>query len=67
MARKSRTAVLKRQREVKKAERAAQKREKREARLASPTADPQVATADDLEGYGYPTDDDGVAEVEAED
>ena len=53
MARKSRTAVLKRQREVKKAEKAAQKREKREARQSSPTQDQEslIATAEDLEIY----------------
>ena len=58
MARKSRTAVLKRQREVKKAEKAAQKREKREARQSAPTQDQDslVATAEDLEGYGFITE-----------
>ncbi len=56
MARKSRTAVLKRQREVKKAEKAAMKREKRLSReAATPVAD-RVATADDLEGYGFTPD-----------
>ncbi len=56
MARKSRTAVLKRQREVKKAEKAAMKREKRLTReSATPVAD-RVATTDDLEGYGFTTD-----------
>jgi hypothetical protein len=53
MARKSRTAVLKRQREVRKAEKAAAKREKRVERdTGSPDAN-RVATADDLEGYGF--------------
>ncbi len=51
MARKSRTAVLKRQREVKKAEKQAQKREKRETR--KDTRSSEVATADDLEAYGF--------------
>jgi hypothetical protein len=50
MARKSRTAVLKRQREAKKAEKAAAKREKREARESSD--EPRIATNDDLAGYG---------------
>jgi hypothetical protein len=54
MARKSRTAVLKRQREAKKAEKAAMKREKRVER-ESTRADggDQVASADDLAGYGF--------------
>ena len=52
MARKSRTAVLKRQREAKKAEKAAMKREKREAR-AEDESGGQVATHDDLAGYGF--------------
>ncbi len=53
MARKSRTAVLKRQREVKKAEKAAMKREKRELRIAASSSEEKVATAEDLEGYGF--------------
>ena len=57
MARKSRTAVLKRQREVKKAERQAQKREKRELRKEETRSTSEVATADDLEGYGFVTGD----------
>jgi hypothetical protein len=57
MARKSRTAVLKRQREVRKAEKAAAKREKRVEREAVPDDANRVATADDLEGYGYGSDD----------
>jgi hypothetical protein len=56
MARKSRTAVLKRQREVRKAEKAAAKREKRVERdTGTPDAN-RVATADDLEGYGFGPD-----------
>jgi hypothetical protein len=51
MARKSKTAVLKRQRELKKAEKAAAKREKRAAREGV-TAERSVATYDDLAGYG---------------
>ncbi len=57
MARKSRTAVLKRQREVRKAEKAAQKREKRGLREAAESVTSRVATADDLEGYGFGNDD----------
>ena len=55
MAKKSRTAVLKRQREVKKAEKAAMKREKRVMReeLSEPDGEHKIATADDLAGYGF--------------
>lgn len=61
MAKKGRTAILKRQREVKKAERAALKREKREIRKEDAPASGTVATAEDLAGYGFgPTDDEGV-------
>jgi len=56
MARKrSRTAVLKRQREVKKSEKQALKREKREIRKETPGHE-EVATSDDLAGYGFPID-----------
>ena len=58
MARRSRTAILKRQREVKNAEKAAAKREKRELRETSEPADTKVATTDDLKGYGYFEDSD---------
>lgn len=51
MARKSKTAVLKRQRELKKAEKAAAKREKRASREGV-RGDQSVATYDDLAGYG---------------
>jgi len=44
--------VLKRQRELKKAEKAALKREKRAARSESESETVRVATADDLAGYG---------------
>jgi hypothetical protein len=53
MGRKSRTAVLKRQREVRKAEKAAMKREKRALREPTSSADELVATADDLAAYGF--------------
>ncbi len=56
MARKrSRTAVLKRQREVKKSEKQALKREKRETRKEAPGHE-QVATREDLADYGFPID-----------
>jgi hypothetical protein len=59
MARRSRTAILKRQREVKKAEKAAAKREKREARESVEPEESKVATADDLKALGfYPDSDD---------
>jgi len=62
MARKSRTAVLKRQREAKKAEKAAHKREKRDLRESE--SGEKVATAEDLEGYGFASDEPD-AEVES--
>jgi hypothetical protein len=61
MAKKGRTAILKRQREVKKAERAALKREKKEIRKEEDTDAGTVATAEDLEGYGF-----GPSEEESE-
>ncbi|MCP4037784.1 MAG: hypothetical protein GY944_07820 [bacterium] len=65
MAKKSKTGVLKRLREVKKAEKAALKREELRLRKEmgpSPAAasadedkgEPKVATADDMAGYGFP-------------
>jgi hypothetical protein len=64
MARKSRTAVLKRQREAKKAEKAAMKREKRMVREEDESGG-QIATADDLAGYGFGDSDEGAEEPEA--
>jgi hypothetical protein len=58
MARKSRTGVLKRQREMKKAEKAALKREKRDTRSEQEPSGAQVATAEDLAGYGFGPGDD---------
>jgi hypothetical protein len=49
MAKKSKMSVLKRQRERKKAEKAAMKRETRGQKERS---DSDIATAEDLEGYG---------------
>ena len=63
MARKSRTAVLKRQREAKKAEKAAMKREKRELQKEDESGG-QVATADDLAGYGFDSDEEETDETE---
>jgi len=67
MAKKGRTAILKRQREVKKAERAALKREKRDIRKEEETPADAVATADDLAGYGFGPADDEVADDEESD
>ena len=63
MARKSKTGVLKRLREVKKAEKAALKRDQKEQRkeLSGAFAD-HVANKDDLEGYGFPEDEDDEAD-----
>jgi hypothetical protein len=63
MAKKGKTGVLKRQREVKKAEKAALKRDQMKMRRessASGDQDPtdRVATVDDMAGYGFPTGDD---------
>ena len=66
MGRKSRTAVLKRQREVRKAEKAAMKREKRAMRESADSAGEVVATAEDLEGYGFGGDDAGAEDAESE-
>jgi hypothetical protein len=64
MAKKGRTAILKRQREVKKAERAALKREKKEVRKEGETEAGLVATAEDLEGYGFGSDEEEADEKE---
>lgn len=66
MARKSRTAVLKRQREAKKAEKAQFKRDKRAAREADVGGEPRIATRDELAGYGYSEEEEEAAEDEAE-
>lgn len=55
MPKKGRMTVLKRQREVRKAEKAAAKREKREHRVEEASGG-QVATADDLAAYGFETE-----------
>jgi hypothetical protein len=66
MGRKSRTAVLKRQREVRKSEKAAMKREKRVSRESEDTGGQQVATSDDLAGYGFDDGEEPAEEAEAE-
>jgi hypothetical protein len=54
MGKKSRMSVLKRQREARKAEKAALKRERRDQRTSGdPAEGAQVATKDDLAGYGF--------------
>jgi len=63
MARASKTSVLKRQRERKKAEKAELKREMRKGKEAEPRETTnQVATRDDLEGYGLIVDPDEEAQ-----
>ncbi len=61
MAKKSRMGVLKRQRELKKQEKAALKRERKASRQPQETLE---ATADDLAGYGM--GDEPTEEVEQE-
>ncbi len=57
MARTNKMSVLKRQRERKKAEKAALKRELRDRREPPEDTDPEhVATREDLEGYGVVVD-----------
>jgi len=63
MAKKGKTGVLKRQREVKKAEKAALKRDQMKMRRESSSGEEQgpadrVATVDDMAGYGFPTGND---------
>jgi hypothetical protein len=62
MARKGKTGVLKRLREVKKAEKAALKREEMKLRKENPVAEEEpdsdrIATQDDMAGYGFPSAD----------
>lgn len=56
MAGKSRMSVLKRQRELQKAEKAAIKREQRQRRKTNDTVSGDVATREDLESYGVIVD-----------
>ncbi len=68
MARKGKTGVLKRLREVKKAEKAALKREEMKMRRENPVVEEpdsnRVATVDDMAGYGFPSTDEDEAEEE---
>ena len=62
MARKGKTGVLKRLREVKKAEKAALKRDQMKSRRETVSDDDEaeanrVATVDDMAGYGFPSSD----------
>mgnify|MGYP000461345023 CR=1 FL=1 len=57
MGRKSGSSVLKRQRELKKAEKAALKKERR-LEEGEEGGGSQVASQDDLAGYGFPVGDD---------
>jgi hypothetical protein len=56
MGKRSKTGVLKRLREIKKAEKAAMKRDQVKERRESETtaSEDLVATEDDLAGYGFP-------------
>ena len=69
MARKGKTGVLKRLREVKKAEKAALKRDqmkmRREASTEEEPDSDRIATVDDMAGYGFPSADDEQEEEEA--
>jgi len=65
MARKSGSSVQKRQRELKRAEKAALKKERRLEEGEEGAAGSQVASQDDLAGYGFPVGDD--AEDQARD
>ena len=60
MGKRSKTGVLKRLREVKKAEKAALKREELRTRKQAPTSKEgdRVATEDDMAGYGFPVESD---------
>jgi len=61
MGKRSKTGVLKRLREVKKAEKAALKREELRSRKDSPerpSGGGTLATEDDLAGYGFPVQQD---------
>jgi len=62
MGKRSKTGVLKRLREVKKAEKAALKREELRSRKQTPERETggggTVATDDDMAGYGFPVEQD---------
>jgi len=64
MGRKSGSSVLKRQRELKKAEKAAQKKERRHDEGEGEGSGSQVASEDDLAGYGFPVGDDAEDETQ---
>ena len=70
MGKRSKTGVLKRLREVKKAEKAAHKREEMRERKESGVEETSsgggatLATAEDLAGYGFPVDEEDEADSE---
>ena len=69
MGKRSKTGVLKRLREVKKAEKAAHKREEMRERKESGVESTggggaTLATSEDLAGYGFPVDEDEEEETE---
>jgi hypothetical protein len=71
MGKRSKTGVLKRLREVKKAEKAAHKREEMRERKESGVEESRgsggstLATAEDLAGYGFPVDEDAAEQDES--
>jgi hypothetical protein len=68
MGKRSKTGVLKRLREIKKAEKAAMKRDQVKERRESETtaSEDLVATEDDLAGYGFPVDEEEEDETSAQ-
>ena len=69
MARKGKTGVLKRLRDVKKAEKAALKREQMAMRKDLPPEEEEepgsrIATTDDMAGYGFPVGDEEEEEAQ---
>ena len=64
MARKSKMSVLKRQRELRKAQKAALKQQRRSQR--EPSGEQKVASREDLEDYGFPGEELPPAEPEEE-
>lgn len=68
MARRSKASFEKRAREKKKSEKAAMKREARALRGDEPReSDVDVATTEDLAGYGFPVDEPAAPEGDEED
>jgi hypothetical protein len=68
MGKRSKTGVLKRLREIKKAEKASMKRDQVKERRETETASSEdlVATDDDLAGYGFPVEEEEEDETNAQ-